>query len=116
MSPKLTCQIEITLTLCEPCKRAPCDRVGFGGQEGSNGLLVQVASSRVVSSLFADTGHTKELQPVLPQVFSVAEQRKNPAGQCCQSSQVHLVVVEYRNEPFGWTSAQKIKVDLRDHT
>src|SRR6266496_3524275 len=63
MFPKLTCQIEITLTLCEPCRRAPCDTVGFGGQERSNGLLVQIASSRVVSSLFADTGHSAAAAP-----------------------------------------------------
>ncbi len=66
--------------------------------------------SCVLASLFTDAGYP-DSSPSCP-IFRVAEQRKNPAGERRQPRQVQLVVIEYRNESFGWTSAQVISTSI----
>ena len=48
--------------------------------------------------------------------LSIAEQRKNPAGEPGEAAQVHLVVLENRNKSLGRPAPDEIMIDLRDQT
>lgn len=78
--PKLTCQIKVASLLGQLCQRASSYPICLCWQRGSNRLLVELSGASVISSFLANTGHTKQFEPVLPLAFSVAEQRENSSG------------------------------------
>lgn len=43
--------------------------------------------------------------------FSITYQGKDPAGESRESTQIHLVVMEDREQPFGRTSTDEIRID-----
>src|SRR5581483_12276342 len=71
--PKFTSQFEITLALGESRERSPRRSICFSGQKGSNGFLVERASSNLFPLLFANARDAKQFESILSQIFRIAE-------------------------------------------